>query len=189
MSVNRTTKNQRVPNFTNSEKGYLMQIIANKFASIIEDKKTDRASSTQKEKAWQAIENEFNASSTNSTYRNAISLKKCYENRKKELRKTLAEEKKQTILTGGGPPPKIRKDDSDDILRSILNEKTLLGLHNRFDDDVDMSAIEFSQQENNDIEIEYVFESEERDNEAHIQTLQVSFYFFYFRLLIKSGFV
>ncbi|KAJ8933889.1 hypothetical protein NQ318_001682 [Aromia moschata] len=97
---------RRVPNFTPSEKAHLMQIIASNFASVLEDKKTDRASSFRKEEAWKSVEKAFNASSSSSIYRTALSLKKCYENRKKELRKTLADEKRAVTLTGGGPPPK-----------------------------------------------------------------------------------
>ncbi|XP_031333997.1 uncharacterized protein LOC116164006 [Photinus pyralis] len=96
-------------------------------------------------KAWDEIEAEFNASSTCTTYRNALSLKKWYENRKKELRKTLATNKREALLTGGGPPPKKKKDGDDtlmdDILMAILNEKTLLGLKNPFDDDADETEI------------------------------------------------
>lgn len=139
---------RRVPNFTNAEKMHLMRLISSKYASVLEDKKTDRASSTQKNRAWQLIENEFNSSSSSGIYRNAACLQKCYSNKKKELRKSLAEERKETLLTGGGPPPKIKKDEADQILESILNKKTLVGLQNPFHDDADMSAIiELSKQE------------------------------------------
>ncbi|KAJ8966215.1 hypothetical protein NQ317_007584 [Molorchus minor] len=140
-----------------------MRIIANKYASTLEDKKTDRTSTTQKEKTWKAIEDEFSASSSCSTYRNATCLKKCYENRKKELRKALAEERKQTMLTGGGPPPKIIKGETDDLLLSIVNKKTLLGLDNPYDDDADESPINFNEKVNDkydDVVVEYI---DERD--------------------------
>lgn len=172
------THKVRVPNFTGSEKSLLMRIIANKYASTLEDKKTDRACSTNKEKAWQAIESEFNATSTSSVYRNAGCLKKCYENRKKELRKSLAEERKETFLTGGGPAPKIKKDETDDILMSILNKNTLVGLHNQFDDDADKSVIGLSSEVNQDSDIvfEYVIETDdERNKDQGSQILQVKF--------------
>lgn len=168
----------RVPNFTSSEKAHLLRIIANKYASILEDKKTDRASSNEKEKAWKNVEMEFNASSISSTYRPAISLKKCYENRKKEYRKLLADERKEVLLTGGGPPPKIKKDETEDILKSIINEKTLVGLTNKFDDDADVSTI--PKQGNNDMTIEYVLECDEVNDteETSLEELQVSGNFF-----------
>lgn len=148
------------------------QIIANKYGAILEDKKTDRSSSANKENAWQNIEREFNASSTTTTYRSRTSLKKCYENRKKELRKTVAEEYKQTMLTGGGPLPKIKKDETDDLLMSIINKKTLVGLENPFDDDVEVAVIQANKDINSDIVFEYVMEV---DDET--QNLSVSTYF------------
>ncbi|KAF5271166.1 hypothetical protein FQA39_LY18839 [Lamprigera yunnana] len=46
-------KKVREPNFSSSEKVHLMNIIANKYALILEDKNTDRASTSKKLKAWQ----------------------------------------------------------------------------------------------------------------------------------------
>lgn len=131
----------RVPNFTTSEKLHLLRIIANTYSSIIEDKKTDRASGEKKDMAWKNITHQFNASSSTGVLRSMASLKKCYENRKKELRKSLADEKREVTLTGGGPPPKIKKDETDDLLMSIINKRTLVGVQNKFDDDADESFI------------------------------------------------
>ncbi|KAK5648064.1 hypothetical protein RI129_002956 [Pyrocoelia pectoralis] len=131
----------RVPNFTTSEKLHLLRIISSKYGSVLEDKKTDRASTEKKSKAWLDMTDEFNATSTTNVFRNTSSLKKCYENRKKELRKTLAEEKKERLLTGGGPPPAVKTDETDDLLMSIMNKSTLVGLHNEFDDDAEESSV------------------------------------------------
>ncbi|KAK4872750.1 hypothetical protein RN001_014779 [Aquatica leii] len=154
-------KKVREPNFSSSEKMHLMNIIANKYALILEDKKTDRASTSEKLKAWQVVEEEFNASSTSTTYRDATCLKKCYENRKKELRKSIAQERREILLTGGGPPAKIKRDDTDDVLMSILNKKTLVGLNNRFDDDADQSLIAIINEPVQDAVFEYAYESDE----------------------------
>ena len=111
----------------------------------------------------------FNASSSCSIPRTTASLKKCYENRKKELRKTLAEERKDTLLTGGGPPTKkVKTNESDELLLSIMNKKTLVGLPSRFDDDADESPIIVQDIESNN-EVEFILENEfiekvERDN-------------------------
>ncbi|CAG9773269.1 unnamed protein product [Ceutorhynchus assimilis] len=149
---------KRVPNFSVAEKTHLMRLIASKYVSVLEDKKTDRTSSIQKNKAWQLIENEFNSSSSSGVYRNAACLQKCYSNKQKELRKSLAEERKEILLTGGGPPPKIKKDESDQILESIMNKKTLLGFTCQFDDDADISPIiKLGKQEN---VIEFVIEED-----------------------------
>nr|XP_023028765.1 myb/SANT-like DNA-binding domain-containing protein 3 [Leptinotarsa decemlineata] len=164
-----TSHKNRAPNFTYAEKVHLMRLIVDKYADTIEDKKTDRVSAAQKEKTWELIESEFNASSS-STYRNAANLKKCYENRKKELRKSLAEERKQTLMTGRGPPPKIKKDDTDDILMSILNKKTLVGLHNEFDDDANLLPIRATS--SSEQIIEYTFDQDEyqQPNSEHQNT-------------------
>lgn len=61
----------------------------------------------------------------NSCERAMESLKKMYENRKKELRKDKASERQQQLLTGGGPAVKI--DQSQDLLLSIVNKKTVFG--------------------------------------------------------------
>ncbi|KAF5275533.1 hypothetical protein FQR65_LT16600 [Abscondita terminalis] len=153
----------RVPNFSASEKLRLLRMIADKYASIIEDKKTDRASAEKKLKAWYQITNEFNATSVTSVFRSLASLKKCYENRKKELRKTVADERKETTLTGGGPPPKIKKDETDDILISIINEKTLVGIKNPFDDDAEESVIAYTADEPSTYEAEFYLVDEGDD--------------------------
>ncbi|KAK4887341.1 hypothetical protein RN001_003612, partial [Aquatica leii] len=114
---------------------------ANKYGTVLEDKKTDRASAENKFKAWENIASEFNATSSASILRSTASLKKCYENRKKELRKTLADERKETLLTGGGPPPKIRRDDTENILLTIMNPRALVGHKNRFHDDAEESGV------------------------------------------------
>jgi len=147
--MNQRTSMERAPNFTKSEKTKLMQIIAQKFKNTLEDKKTDRASVSKKEEAWKKIESEFNFNSIGQNYRSAKSLKKCYENRKKELRKTLAEEKREIMKTGGGAPPTSRRiEDSDEILLSIVNSKTMVGLCNPFDDDAVDISITQTQSEN-----------------------------------------
>lgn len=163
---------KRAPNFRQSEKAHLLNIIANKYSAILEDKKTDRVSTTQKDQAWKVIENEFNATSSSSTYRSWVCLKKCYENMKKELRKTLAEERKEMMLTGGGPPPKTNTDGTDELLISILNKKTLVGMHNKFDDDANESLIERNNK-NEDVVFEYI-----NSNETSDETLPVSVFLF-----------
>lgn len=147
-----------MPNFSDFEKRLLIQIISNKYAGILESKKTDKSSVFQKDQTWKKIEQDFNATSSANVYRNATCLKKFYENRKKLLRKTLANEKKEVMLTGGGPPPKIKRDDCDELLMAFINRKTLTGLENPFDDDSDNCLIDIS---NNPI-IEVILEREDQ---------------------------
>ncbi|KAF5271167.1 hypothetical protein FQA39_LY18840, partial [Lamprigera yunnana] len=58
----------------------------------------------------------------------AESLRKFYENKKKEVRKQQAELHQNIIKTGGGPPTKIENNTTDEILLSIMNQKTVSGL-------------------------------------------------------------
>ncbi|KAJ8915275.1 hypothetical protein NQ315_014783 [Exocentrus adspersus] len=129
---------KRSHNFTSTEKSFLFRLIAEKYAAVLEDKKTDRASVEKRDSAWKRIEIDFNAVNPSNIFRSANILKKFYCNKKKDIRKKIAEEKKDVLLTGGGPPTKIFKpdDEADAILLSIVNEKTLHGLPNPFDSDV-----------------------------------------------------
>lgn len=147
---------KRSCNFTNTEKKFLFQLIADKHGRVLEDKKTDRASLAKREETWKLIENEFNAVSPSNMYRGADSLKKLYSNKKKEVRKRVAEEKREALLTGGGPAPKIIKtdDEIDNILLSIMNEKTVYGLTNPYDCDNTPTVASST----NDASIEFLFE-------------------------------
>ncbi|KAK4882243.1 hypothetical protein RN001_005562 [Aquatica leii] len=75
----------RAANFTNRKKSHLFNIIANKYAKTVEDKKTDRTSIADKTNAWINIEKDFNSTSPHNILRTAESLRKFYENKKKEL--------------------------------------------------------------------------------------------------------
>lgn len=127
---------KRSPNFTPQEKNLLISIIANKYANILENKKTNQVSITEKLNAWKNIENEFNAVNQSGVFRSFENLKLLYENQKKEVRKNRAALKMERITTGGGPPTIVDTKDSDEILAGIMNDKTISGLTNNFDCDV-----------------------------------------------------
>lgn len=63
----------------------LVDIIAQKYKHIIEDKKTDRNTLHQKIEVWKKVEADFNALSPSSYFREWSVLKRFYENRKKEV--------------------------------------------------------------------------------------------------------
>lgn len=128
---------KRIPNFTAQEKEILMRIICEKYGKILEDKQTNRVSLEEKGQIWKRIEEEFNSVAPTVCFRNFDQLKRLYENKKKELRKKIAEHKKQQYLTGGGtPPPKLQLDPIEELLILIINEKTVSGFHSDFDSDV-----------------------------------------------------
>ncbi|KAK4882382.1 hypothetical protein RN001_005701 [Aquatica leii] len=124
------SKHRRSANFTNAEKSHLFNIICDKYITVIEDKKTNRASITKKKFAWKKIEQDFNATNLNNILRTSENLKKFYENRKKCIRKSTAEHKQQLLQTGGGPPPKTELEEADKLLYSLLNKKTIVVLNN-----------------------------------------------------------
>jgi hypothetical protein len=113
----------------------LIFTLVDKYRHIIENKKTDSTTCHDKAKTWKQIETEFNARLPNSCRRNSESLKKFYYNKKKELRKSVAEERKEILLTGGGPAKLLKKDASDNLLLSLMGDKTVYGLSNSFDCD------------------------------------------------------
>lgn len=127
--------NKRTPNFTIFEKECLIDIIVNKYATILEDKQTNRVSIDEKMKVWKKIETEFNNKAPIVCYRNSEQLHRFYENKKKELRKKMAEYKKQSYLTGGGSPPRLKLETIEEKLLKIINEKTVRGFHSEFDSD------------------------------------------------------
>lgn len=122
-------KRQRGANFTPKEKILLFDLIY-KYKSIVENKKTDNVSCTNKNECWKKISEQFNAASPSMLTRSVESLRKFYENKKKEVRKQIAQEK-----TSGCSAIKITKDlDSEKVL-DLMNKKTVHGLKNAFDSD------------------------------------------------------
>ncbi|KAF5275634.1 hypothetical protein FQA39_LY06746 [Lamprigera yunnana] len=101
------------------------------------DKRADRTSVTDKANARINIKKDFNSTSPNNIFRRAESLRKFYENKKKEVRKQQAELHQNIIKTGGGPPTKIEINTTDEILLSIMNQETVSGLPFFVDSDSD----------------------------------------------------
>ncbi|CAH1105737.1 unnamed protein product [Psylliodes chrysocephalus] len=127
-------KTTRAPNFSTREKHVLFDIIS-KYKDIIENKKTDASSTSDKLKAWARNSLEFNSVSPNFVSRPILSLKKFYENKKKEVRKQVAEERKEVLLTGGGSLPQISKDSDQEKLLGIMNPDTVFGINTPFGSD------------------------------------------------------
>lgn len=127
-------KRIRSSNFSQQEKELLLNLVYEK-KDTIENKQTNHVNVQAKLAAWRNITSEFNALAPSSCYRNLQSLKKFYDNQKKDLRKREADKRKQTYLTGGGRPPNLIKEPTDDLLLSMVNEKGISGLNNAFDSD------------------------------------------------------
>lgn len=127
-------KRARSANFSSEEKILIINIIT-KYKDVVENKKTDTVSLNEKTAAWNKITDEFNAISPNNIFRTPESIKKFFNNKKKEVRKIAAEEKKEITLTGGGIAQKFVKDSSHDLVLSLINKKSVYGLNNPFDSD------------------------------------------------------
>lgn len=126
-------KKKRAANFTPRENNKLLSLIST-YKHIIENKKTDAVSISDKNVVWQTITAQFNASCPEFVNRSTESLKKYYDNKKREIRKLKAEERKEVLLTGGGPPPRPDGDDHS-LLLSVMDPLTVLGDKNTFDSD------------------------------------------------------
>ncbi|XP_044764520.1 uncharacterized protein LOC123321081 [Coccinella septempunctata] len=61
-------------------------------------------------------------------------LKRCYENKKKEVKKLVATQKRNCMATGGGGAMKI-DDPCAEIVMEITNKKTLMGMECEFGED------------------------------------------------------
>lgn len=130
-------KRVRSTNYTSEEKATLINIII-KYKNIIESKKTDKVSWKDKNDTWEKIKDEFNSIAPSGTYRTTESLKKFYENMKKETRKNAAQEKIELFKTGGGIPAHKVVDPMHESILTLMNTKTVEGyfyfilLHNKF---------------------------------------------------------
>jgi len=69
--------------------------------------------------------NEFNVVALNRTYRTTESLKKFYENIKKETGKMTAQEKMELFKTDGGRPTHKVLDPMHDSILTLSNSKTV----------------------------------------------------------------
>ncbi|KAK5648275.1 hypothetical protein RI129_003167 [Pyrocoelia pectoralis] len=144
----------RGANFSATEKQFVLSLVY-KFKKVIENKKTDAVTNEEKQQAWLQITKEFNSSCPDGRRRDIQALKKFYANRKKEIKKIVAEETKERYLTGGGTPKIVTCDDKELVL-SLMSDKTVYGLEGMHDSD-SIGIV----QENCDEDAEVVIEDEE----------------------------
>ncbi|KAJ3662241.1 hypothetical protein Zmor_006597 [Zophobas morio] len=136
MSSSSSKAPKRSKNFTGHEKSELTQIIQ-RYAHIIENKKTDAVSVKQKLNCWEEIKTEFNAVTTEGP-RDVQSLKTFYQNTKRSLKKERAEKNKETYISilenkldnrGEGTPqdtgePEMEITEALQVLETIEKKKT-----------------------------------------------------------------
>ena len=137
-------KRARKSNYTMEEKNVLLQLVSK--YTIIENKRTDAATNADKDEAWKALAEEFNSVSPANVKRDAISLKKAYQNLKMMVRKDVANETMQFIKTGVGVKT---SNPLQELTLQNMNKKTTFGLANPFDsDNIILDVVEIGQNEN-----------------------------------------
>lgn len=92
---------KRAPNFTLEEVEKLKASVQ-KFASVVENRRSDVLSKKQKIEGWKKIEIDFNADNNNAIFRNHDVLKKKWENLKKCCKKKYSDMKTYRNQTAGG---------------------------------------------------------------------------------------
>ena len=89
---------KRATNFVQSERE-LFSIMLEKYASKIENKRSDAQSKAEKAEAWGQLTDEFNANSS-FTVREESSLKSLWDNLKRNARKAVSNERQEMFATG-----------------------------------------------------------------------------------------
>ncbi|KAG5882687.1 hypothetical protein JTB14_019688 [Gonioctena quinquepunctata] len=118
------SEKKRSANYTTAKESLLV-LLVKKDKHIIENKKTDTTTITQKNDVWIKIEKEFNAES-GQIYRNALVLKKKYENIKKR----------------GEPEETFQFNTLDSNVMELLGDARIAGLPAQFGSDADMEKFE-----------------------------------------------
>ncbi|XP_022818412.1 uncharacterized protein LOC111350919 [Spodoptera litura] len=127
------TKRDRSANFSLHERDILVSLIQ-KYKSILENKQSDASTWKQKEAAWKAIQNDFNARS-GGTFRTTKTLKVKYEGLKRTVRKKSAAIRSELYRTGGGRNTAPPLDNVEEQVKSMISLSTD-GLHSIYDSDV-----------------------------------------------------
>ncbi|CAH1106928.1 unnamed protein product [Psylliodes chrysocephalus] len=132
-------KRVRSSNFSEQDKVLLISIISN-YKNIIENKCTNLVTTKAKNIAWQKICDTFNAASGRG--RSVQSLQIFYKNKKKDVRQKVADEKCSTKKTGGGPSKVFQRDQTEELVHSLMNIKSIYGLPCSHDSDAISSSLE-----------------------------------------------
>ncbi|KAL1516153.1 hypothetical protein ABEB36_000072 [Hypothenemus hampei] len=137
----RKNKRSRGSNFTKEEELLLLSEVQ-KFQNIIECKMSDKVNLSEKNEAWRKIEIGFNAK--NGSHRSLEQIKIKYDNIKCKARKVVASNKKYITGTGGGPAKNNELDPVIESVLEIINKKTVVGLANLYDCDVENGSLNFA---------------------------------------------
>lgn len=130
---------KRQPNFTFFEKQILIRLL-NDYKHIVEDKRTDKRTNKEKEKAWTEITDRFN-SEADVNKRTKKQLENCWKALKSKDRDSRAAERREHFRTGGGPPVDVKKDPLCELVAEIT-QANFDPINNAYDDDSEQLADE-----------------------------------------------
>ncbi|XP_033217723.1 myb/SANT-like DNA-binding domain-containing protein 3 [Belonocnema kinseyi] len=170
-------KGKRGTNFTNPKK-QMLTVIVKKYKNIMENKRTDAATTKQKAQAWEKISQDFNANGISPEHRPAVKLKVLWGNLKRNTRKNFSNLRQETFKTGGGSNP-LKEDPLAMQVEEIIGN-TAEPMENAYD--------EAALSENNDEvtgSLEWMYEEIQIDEDFIVQpTVEESeLYVLYFFLI------
>ncbi|XP_014292465.1 myb/SANT-like DNA-binding domain-containing protein 4 isoform X1 [Halyomorpha halys] len=143
-------RNPRAANFTKEEESLLLKLVSS-HSDVIENKKIDAVSNSLKVQEWEQIEKEFNSQNCGikgQESRDALSLKRKYENIKKSVKKKLSGLK--INLTKNGPEESVvLSDEQTQLLQVIVPQVT--GFQNTYGDDESAHDNQIDQNKDNEI--------------------------------------
>nr|CAH7717102.1 unnamed protein product [Callosobruchus chinensis] len=127
-------KRMRGSNFSKEEELLLARTVATGiYKNTIECKMTDKCNNQEKNEAWKKVTEHVNANCTKT--RTLDQLKMKYENLKAKARKMVALQMSCMTGTGGGPAQIPESDPVLETVISLINKKTVVGLHSPWDSD------------------------------------------------------
>lgn len=160
----------KTPPITAYEKSLLLQLIEER-KSAIENRKTDFVTHTRKTAAWNEVVTLFN-SDGQTVKRTLPQLRKIWDNRKQNAKKTVTNYKKAVRKTGGGSGPQNLPPEVERI--SAMIPEQLHSLKNPFDSD---GALEMHFTENPPVVVDKSLPAENRCEDEVIHEQNVNSYF------------
>src|SRR5271156_5274083 len=135
-------------NFSKVEKYYLVTLVEPAIG-IVENKKTDEKTSSDKDEEWQKLVVKFNAKFP-AENRTGVQLMTCWKNLKRTTKDEFAKARRSKLVTGGGEG----EPDPQPICVKVaaLVPRQIHPLPNRFDSDAPLDLTRKSESDTNDTE-------------------------------------
>lgn len=118
------SERKRSQNFSQSEINIFLELVDEQRVKVIEDKRTDGKIIKEKQKCWQEIADEFNASS-GLNKRDIMALKYLWKRLKQDTKKKHAEESREIRKTGGGQNLSKPLSPKSERIRNLLPQEQI----------------------------------------------------------------